>query len=95
MMVPKFFSFFWRLVLSCLAQIVLSLLYQSEFAFLLKLVQRGIVMIVTSICKLKMICRWSEPRFVFVSHLVEVIKEADANETAEGLGVAYFDSLLG
>ena len=26
--------------------------------------------------------RWSEPRFVFVCQLVEVIREADANETS-------------
>ena len=32
--------------------------------------------------------RWSEPRFVFVCQLVEVIREADANETSGELGLA-------
>ena len=37
-------------------------------------------LIVWSICKLIRIGRWSEPsRFVFVCHLVEVIREVDAN----------------
>ena len=34
------------------------------------------------------ICRWSEPRFVFVCQLVEVIGEADAHETSEEDGLA-------
>ena len=42
----------------------------------------------TSICKLMRIGRWSEPRFVFVCPLVEVIREADANETSGELGLA-------
>ena len=32
--------------------------------------------------------RWSEPRFVFVCQLVEVMREADANETSGELGLA-------
>ena len=32
--------------------------------------------------------RWSEPRFVFVCQLVEVIREADASETPGELGLA-------
>ena len=41
------------------------------FFFMLKL---GIRLIVKSICKLVMISRWSEPRFVFVYQLVEVMR---------------------
>ena len=39
-------------------------------------------LIVWSICKLMRIGRWSEPRFAFVCQLVEVLREADANETS-------------
>ena len=39
--------------------------------------------------------RWSEPRFVFVCQLVEVIREADANETSEEDGLALPGSLVG
>ena len=35
-----------------------------------------------SIFKLMRIGRWSEPWFVFVCQLVDVIREADANETS-------------
>ena len=52
-------------------------------------------MIVTSICKLIRIGRWSEPRFVFVCQLVEVIREADANETSGELGLALSGNLVG
>ena len=45
-------------------------------------------LIVMSICKLMRIGRWSGPRFVFVCQLVEVIREADANETSGELGLA-------
>ena len=31
--------------------------------------------------------RWYEPRFVFVCQLVEVIRDADANETSGELGL--------
>ena len=56
--------------------------------FRLMLVRCCIGVIVTSICKLMRIGRWSEPRFVFVCQLVEVIREADANETSGELGLA-------
>ena len=39
--------------------------------------------------------RWSEPRFVFVCQLVEVIREADANETSGELGLALPGNLGG
>ena len=52
-------------------------------------------LIVRSICKPRMIGRWSEPRFVFVCQLVEVIREADANETSEEDGLALHGSLYG
>ena len=39
--------------------------------------------------------RWSEPRFVFVCQLVEVISEADANETSGELGLALPGYLVG
>ena len=38
---------------------------------------------------------WSEPRFVFVCQLVEVIREADANETSGEDGLALPGSLVG
>ena len=46
-------------------------------------------LIVRSICKLMKIGRWSEPMFV------EVIREADANETSGEDGVALHGSLVG
>ena len=52
-------------------------------------------LIVRSIYKLMRIARWSEPRFVFVCRLVEVIREADANETSGEDGLALPGSLLG
>ena len=39
--------------------------------------------------------RWSEPRFVFICQLVEVIREADANETSGEDGLALPGSLVG
>ena len=39
--------------------------------------------------------RWSEPRFVFICQLVEVIREADANETSGEDGLALSGSLVG
>ena len=39
--------------------------------------------------------RWSEPRFVFVCQLVEVIREADANEISGELGLALSGNLVG
>ena len=41
-------------------------------------------MIVGSIRKLMRIGRWSEPKCVFTCQLVEVIREADANENLGG-----------
>ena len=52
-------------------------------------------LIVRSICKLMRIGRWSEPRFVFVCQLVEVIREPDANETSGEDGLALPGSLVG
>ena len=48
-----------------------------------------------SICKLMRIRRWSEPRFVFVCQLVEMIREADANKTSGEDGLALPGSLVG
>ena len=96
MMVRKIFSPFWqfdgsRLVLSLS---FISLRYRSQFVFFkLKLVQWGMGLIVWSICKLMSIGRWSEPRFVF--QLVEVIREADANETSGEDGLVLPGSLVG
>ena len=42
-----------------------------------------------------MIGRWSEPRFVFVCQLVEVIREADDNEPYGEDGLALPGSLVG
>ena len=39
--------------------------------------------------------RWSEPRFVFVCHLVEVMREATANETSGEDGLAFPGILVG
>ena len=39
--------------------------------------------------------RWSEPIVVFVCQLEEVIRESDANETSEELGVALPGSRVG
>ena len=61
----------------------------------MKLVRRGMGLIVRSICKLMRIGRWSEPRFVFVCQLVEVIREADANETSGKDGLALPGSIFG
>ena len=38
--------------------------------------------------------RWSEPRFVFVCQSVEVIREADANETSGELGLVFPGNLV-
>ena len=96
MMVRKIFSPFWhfdgsRLLLS-LSSIFLR--YRSQFTFF-KLVRWGIGLIVRSICKLIRIGRWSEHRFIFVCQLVEVIKEADANEAYGEDGLALPGSLVG
>ena len=39
--------------------------------------------------------RWSDPKFVFVCQLVEVIREDDANETSGKLGLALSGNLVG
>ena len=52
-------------------------------------------LIVTSICKLMRIGRWSEPRFVFLCQLVEVIREAYATEISGKLGLALSSNLVG
>ena len=52
-------------------------------------------LIVRSICKLIRIGRWSEPRFVFVCQLVEVIREAGANDTSGEDGLALPGSIVG
>ena len=72
----------------------ISLLYRFSL-FTLMRVRCCIRVIVTSICKLMRIGRWSEPRFVFVCQLVEVIREADANETSGELGLALPGNLFG
>ena len=85
MMVRKICSPFWQFVGSrlLLSLSSISLRYRSQFAFFkLKLVRWGMVLIVRSICKLMRIGRWSESGFVFVCWLVEVIREADPNETS-------------
>ena len=97
-MAHKIFSPFWQLVRSSLLLSLssISLLYRSQFAFFrLILVRCCIGVIVTSICKLMRIGRWSEPRFVFVCQLVEVIREVDANETSWELGLALPGNLIG
>ena len=96
-MAGKIFSPFWQSVggrlLFRLSSI--SLLYRSQFVFFrLMLVRCCIGVIVTSIYKLMRIDRWSEPRFVFVCQLVEVIREADANETSVELGLALPGNLV-
>ena len=63
--------------------------------FRLMLERCSIGLIVTSICKLMRIGRWSEPRFVFVCQLVEVIREADANDTSGELWLALPGNLVG
>ena len=97
-MVRKIFSRFWQFVGSrlMLSLSCISLRYWSQFAFFkLKLVRWGMGLIVRSICKLMRIGRWSEPRFVFVCQLVEVIREVDANETSGEDGLALPGSLVG
>ena len=97
-MARKIFSPFWQLVRSrlLLSLSSISLLYRSQFAlFRLMLERYCIGLIVISICKLMRIGRWSEPRFVFVCQLVEVIREDDANETYGELGLTLPGNLVG
>ena len=98
MMVRKIFSPLWQFVGSrlFLSLSSISLRYRSKFAFFkLRLVQWGMGLIVRSICKLMRIGIWSEPRFVFVCQLVEVVREADANETSGEDGLALPGNLVG
>ena len=98
MMARKIFSPFWQLVGSrlLLSLSSVSLLYRSQFAFFMLILERCCIgLIVTSICKLIRIGRWSEPRFVFVCQLVEVIRGADANETSGELELALPGNLVG
>ena len=53
------------------------------------------MLIVTYICILLRIGRWSEPRFVFVCQLVEVIRDAEANVTYGKVGLELLRSLVG
>ena len=98
MMVRKILSPFWQFVGSrlLLSLSSISLRYRSQFAFFkLKLVRWGMGLIVRSILKLMRIGIWSESRFVFVCQLVEVIREAVANETSGEDGLALPGSLVG
>ena len=98
MMVRKIFSPIWQFVGNRLfAQLSsVSLQYRSQFAFFkLKLVRWDMGLIVMSICKLMRIGRWSEPRFLFVRQLIEVIREADDSETSGEDGLALPNSLVG
>ena len=97
-MVRKFFSPYWQLVGSrlLLSLSSISLLYRSLFVFFRLMLERCCIrLIVTSIYRRMRIGRWSEPRFVFVCQLVEVIREADANETSWELGLALPGNLVG
>ena len=97
MMVCKIFSFFgsWLEATFCSACPLISLRYRSQLAFLkLELIRWGIRLIVRSIRKLMRIGRWSESMFVLVCQLVEVIREADANETSGEDGLALLSSLV-
>ena len=97
-MVRKIFSPLWHFVGSRLLISLssISLRYRSQFAFFnLKLVRWGMGLIERSICKLMRIGRWSEPRFVCVCQLVEVIREAYANETYGEDGLALPGSIVG
>ena len=98
MMARKIFSPFRQLVGSCLLLSLssISLLYQFQFAFFGLMLERCCIgLIVTSIYKLMRIGRWSEPRFVFVCQLLEVIREADANETSGEHELAFPGNLVG
>ena len=94
MNLSPFFAVCWK---PSFAQFILiSFQYRSQFAlFKLKLVRWGMTLIVDLTCKLMRIGRWSEPRFVFVCQLVEVIREADSNETSGEDGLALSCSLVG
>ena len=99
MMARKIFFFPFRLLVGNRLFLSLSsiyLPYRSQFAFfrlILKLWCIGLI--VTYICKLMKIGRWSEHRFVFVCQLVEVIREDYVNETSGELGFAFPGNLVG
>ena len=58
-------------------------MYRFQFAFFMLMLESCCIgLIVTSNCTLMNIGRWSEPRFVIACQLVEVIREAGANETS-------------
>ena len=95
-MARKIFSPFWQLVGSrlLLRFSSISLRYRSQFAFFKLMLEQGCIgLIVTSICKLMRIGRWSEPWFV--CKLVEVIRGADANDTSDEIGLALLGNLVG
>ena len=97
-MARNIFSLFWQLVgiRIFLRLSSISLLYQSQFTLFRLMLERCCNgLIVTSICKLMRICRWSESRFVFVCQLVEVMREADANDTPGELGLTLPGILVG
>ena len=67
-----------------------------SFPFFRLMLERCCIgLIVTFICKLMRIGRWSEPRFVFVCQLVEVIREADATEISWELGLILPGNIVG
>ena len=79
------------------AQFVFYFLTISVPVFLLKVEAGMMGYMVDSefICKLMRIGIYSEPRFVFVCQLVEVIRENGANETSGEDGLAFPGSLVG
>ena len=98
-MARNIFSPFWQSVSQkpSFAQLVFNLSTVSVpvCLFRLMLVRCCIGVIVTYICKLMRIGRWSEPRFVFVCQLVEVIRKDTASETSGELGLAFPGNLVG
>ena len=96
-MARKIFFFFAVGRKPSFAQLVFNLSTVSVpvCLFRLTLVRCCMGVIVTSISKLMRIGRWSEPRFVYVCQLVEVIREVDANEISGKLGLALTGNLVG
>ena len=98
MMVRKIFSPFWQFVGSrlLLSLSSISLQYRSQVAFFkLKLVRWGMGLIVRSICKLMMIGRWSEPRFVcqLVEERLMLINETSGEPDSPIWSLLYLSSL--
>ena len=54
----------------------------AAFRIMVRTIFSTLWLIVRSIRKLMRIDRWSEPRFALVCQLVEMIREADSNETS-------------